>query len=69
MIIISCQLIKLVIWDIGNMSDGFKKILTNVEIIELKETEDIIPAYKYAYEYPKKKAFLIVEFADFYNEK
>ena len=54
---------------IGNMSDGFKKILTNVEIIELKETKDIIPAYKYAYEYQKKKAFLIVEFADFYNEK
>ena len=54
---------------IGNMSDGFKKILTNVEILELKETVDIIPAYKYAYEYPKKKAFLIVEFADFYNEK
>ena len=54
---------------IGNMTDGFKKILTNVEIIELKETEDIIPAYKYAYEYQKKKAFLIVEFADFYNEK
>ncbi|KGF91734.1 MULTISPECIES: hypothetical protein [Prochlorococcus] len=54
---------------IGNMSEGFKKILTNIEIIELKETDDIIPAYKYAYEYPKKKAFLIVEFADFYNEK
>ena len=45
-----------------------RKMLSNVEIIELKETQDIIPAYKYAYEYPKKKAFLIVEFADNYNE-
>ena len=54
---------------VGNMSDGFRKILNNVEIIELKETKDIIPAYKYAYEYPKKKPFIIVEFADFYNEK
>ena len=51
------------------MSDGFRKILTNIEIIELKETSDIIPSYKYAYEYQNKKPFLIVEFADFYNEK
>ena len=51
------------------MSEGFRKIFTNIEIIELKETVDIISAYKYAYEYPKKKPFLIVEFADFYNEK
>ncbi len=54
---------------IGNMSEGFKKILNNVEIIELKETKDILPTYKYAYECKDKKAFIIVEFADFYNEK
>ncbi len=54
---------------VGNMTEGFKKILSNIEIIELRESEEIIPAYKYAYEYPKEKAFLIVEFADFYNEK
>lgn len=53
---------------IGNMSNGFREMLTSIEIIELKETDEIFEAYKYAYE-NANKAFLIVEFADFYNEK
>src|SRR3990167_2867711 len=34
----------------NNYSEGFRHILTNVEIIELHEPEDIFPAYQKAYE-------------------
>ena len=54
---------------IGNMSDGFKKILNTVEIIELNEPNQIFKSYKKAYERKDGKSTLIVEFGDFYNEK
>ena len=54
---------------IGNMSDGFKKILNTVEIIELFEPHQVLKSYKKAYERKDGKSTLIVEFGDFYNEK
>ena len=54
---------------IGNMSDGFKKFLNTVEIIELSEPNQIFKSYKKAYERKDGKSTLIVEFGDFYNEK
>ena len=54
---------------IGNMSDGFKKILNTVEIIELSEPNQIFKSYTKAYERKDGKSTLIVEFGDFYNEK
>ena len=44
-------------------------MLSNVEIIELEEPEDIFVAYKKAYERDDGKSTLLVEFGDFYNEK
>ena len=54
---------------IGNMSSAFRKMLSNVEIIELFEPEDIFPAYKKAFERDDGKSTILVEFQDFYNEK
>ena len=54
---------------IGNMSEAYRKMLSNVEIIELEEPEDIFVAYKKAYERDDGKSTLLVEFGDFYNEK
>ena len=54
---------------IGNMSEAYRKMLSNVEIIELEEPEDILKSYKKAYERKDGKSTLLVEFGDFYNEK
>ena len=54
---------------IGNMSSAFREMLSNVEIIELFEPEDIFPAYKKAFERDDGKSTILVEFQDFYNEK
>ncbi len=54
---------------IGNMSSAFREMLSNVEIIELFEPEDIFPAYKKAFQREDGKSTILVEFQDFYNEK
>ena len=54
---------------IGNMSEAYRKMLSNVEIIELKESCQIYEAYKKAYEREDGKSSILVEFGDFYNEK
>lgn len=54
---------------IGNMSDGFRKMLVNTEIIELYEPDQILPAYHHAYNRADGKSTILVEFGDFYNEK
>ena len=54
---------------IGNMSSAFREMLSNVEIIELFEPEDIFPAYKKSFEREDGKSTILVEFQDFYNEK
>jgi len=51
----------------GDFLEAFKKLLTTIEIIDLKEAKDIFPAYKYAYN--KKGATLISEYGNFYAEK
>jgi len=54
---------------IGNMSDGFRQLLVNTEIIELYEPDQILPAYQHAYNRNDGKSTILVEFGDFYNEK
>ena len=54
---------------IGNMSAAYRKMLSNVEIIELFEPEDIFKSYKKAYEREDGISSILVEFGDFYNEK
>ena len=54
---------------IGDFTEGFKKMLTNIEIINLKEAKDIFPSYKKAYIRKDNKCTILVEHGDFYNEK
>ena len=54
---------------VGDFTDGFDKILNNIEIIRLEEPEDIFPAYFKAYNRTDGKSTLIVEYGDYYGEK
>jgi pyruvate/2-oxoglutarate/acetoin dehydrogenase E1 component len=50
-----------------NHTEAMRKMLTEVEVIELIEPEDIFPAFERAYN--SDKSFLIVEHGEFYNSK
>jgi len=54
---------------VGNMSEAFRLMLTNVDIIELHEPNDVYPAYQHAYQRTDNKSTLLVEFGDYYSEK
>ena len=54
---------------IGNYTEAFKNMLNTVEVIEVKEVDEIMPAYQKAYERDDGISSLIVEHMDFYNEK
>lgn len=54
---------------VGNFSSAFKKLLTNIEIIELKEPYQIFKSYKKAYERKDGINTILVEYGDYYNEK
>lgn len=47
-------------------SDALKKLLTNVDVIQLKKAEDIVPAYKKAIE--SNRSTILVEYPDLYNK-
>ncbi len=54
---------------VGDYTDAFKLMCSNVEVIRLEEPEDIIPAYTKAYERRDGKATILVEYGDYHNEK
>jgi len=54
---------------IGDFSEAFRKMSTNIEIIRLKEVKDVLPSYKKAYNRRDNKNTILVEYGDFYNEK
>jgi pyruvate/2-oxoglutarate/acetoin dehydrogenase E1 component len=53
----------------GNFSDAFRSMLKNIEIIELNEPEEIIPAYKKALGRKDGVSTILVEFADYAKTK
>lgn len=53
----------------GNFSDAFRSMLKNIEVIELIEPEDIMPAYEKALNREDGVSTILVEFADFSKEK
>ena len=53
----------------GDFTEGFKHMLETIDVIELREPEDILPAYKKAYSRTDGKSTILVEWGDFYNEK
>lgn len=54
---------------VGNYVEAFRKMFTWIDVFEVKEPVDIMPAYTYAYNRNDKRATLIVEHGNFYNEK
>ena len=50
-----------------NHTEAMCKMLTEVEVIELMEPEDIFPAFEKAYN--SDKSFLIIEHSEFYGSK
>lgn len=49
----------------GNFAAAFRLMCTTIDIIELHTIEDIMPAYKLAYERTDGRSTIIVEFPDF----
>jgi pyruvate/2-oxoglutarate/acetoin dehydrogenase E1 component len=54
---------------LGDFSEAFRLMLTNIEIIRLDNPEDIFPSYKKALDRTDGKCTILVEWGDAYNEK
>ncbi len=54
---------------IGDFSSAIKKMTKNIDVIKLKEPNEIFPAYKKAYFRKDLKNTILVEYGDYYNEK
>ena len=54
---------------VGNFSDGFRKMLSTIEVIELTEPEEIYPSYEFALNRTDGRSTILVEFADYCKEK
>jgi len=52
-----------------NHTEAFKRMLTEVNVVELNEPEDIFPAFKEAYEREDSKSTLIIEHGEYYGTK
>ena len=53
----------------GNFADAFRLMCKTIDIIELFEPEDIVPAYEKALNRTDGKSTIVVEFGDFNREK
>jgi pyruvate/2-oxoglutarate/acetoin dehydrogenase E1 component len=54
---------------VGDFTDGYRKLLSNIEIIRLEEPDEIFPAYQRALHREDSKCTILVEYGDYYNEK
>jgi len=54
---------------VGDFTEAFKLMLSNVEVIRLDEPEDIFPAYEKALNRTDGKSTMLVEWGDYYSEK
>jgi len=54
---------------IGNYAEGFRKLFSWIEVVELEEPEEIFPAYQYALEREDPKTTLIIEHGNYYGSK
>lgn len=53
----------------GNFSEAFRSMCKTIDVIELIEPEDIVPAYELALNRTDGKSTILVEFGDFSKEK
>jgi pyruvate/2-oxoglutarate/acetoin dehydrogenase E1 component len=54
---------------VGDFTEGYRKLLSNIEIIRLEEPDEIYPAYQRALHREDSKCTILVEYGDYYNEK
>jgi len=54
---------------VGNFAEGFRKMFTWIDVVELNEPEDIFPAYKKALEREDNKATMLIEHGNYYSQK
>lgn len=54
---------------VGDFTESFKLMSSNLDIIKLEEPEDIFPAYQKAIERNDNKTTILVEYGDYYNLK
>jgi len=54
---------------VGDYTDSFKLMCSNIEVIKLDEPEDIFPAYEKALSRTDGKSTILVEWGDYYGEK
>ncbi len=54
---------------VGDFTNEIKKICTNINVIKITDPKKIFEVYKHAYERKDNISSLIVEVADYYNEK
>ena len=52
-----------------NHTEAMRRMLTDVNVVELNEPEDIFPAFKEAYEREDSRATLLVEHGEYYGTK
>lgn len=54
---------------VGDFTEAFKLMCSNIEIIRLEEPKEIFPSYEKALQRTDGKSTLLVEYGDYYNEK
>lgn len=54
---------------IGNYADGFRKMFSWIDVVELNEPQDVFPAYERAITRTDNKSTLIIEHGNFYGQK
>lgn len=54
---------------VGDFTEAFRSMCTNIEVIRLEEPEDIVPAYTKALQRDDGMSTIVVEYGDYYNEK
>ena len=52
-----------------NHTEAVRKMLTDINVVELKEPDDIFPIFKEAYEREDGKSTLVVEYGEYYGTK
>jgi pyruvate/2-oxoglutarate/acetoin dehydrogenase E1 component len=54
---------------LGDFTEAFRLMLTNIEVIRMDEPQDVLPAYEKALQREDGKSTILVEWGDFYHEK
>jgi pyruvate/2-oxoglutarate/acetoin dehydrogenase E1 component len=54
---------------VGDYTEAFRKLLSNVDVIRMEEPESIFPAFQYAFTKKDGRPSILVEYGDYYAEK